>query len=656
VKPNPNETPHIYFDDAIGKWISKEPSSLPDVLVVSWGAEPSEIFEQFLSKAESLPANIILIDKDHIHQLIENLESERVVACIGFISQEALEDKTFSNMVSTCNKLFLKKQEFRLFVQLVDGLTLDILKIEAKLNTKSAAGQLIESVNLPSKGKSDILKSLNIHLLNLPKIRHRLARERLENSWIKILSFFSVFIRLLFTTTPGMLLILGLIFKNQIWIPWMFFGAGQLSFISLLTLLTLGTHITSGVIFRWMLVPASLLLVYLLYLFSPFWTLYWTYFLAGGLTAALMDSIFRSIVQWERRNVEIDNLLKDDKHEPPSPSRRSFGFLWKGPWFPKPSRIFVSYSTRSIWGSSVAKYLHSYFKDLEIDCFFAPESIEPGSSWRHRLKSEFWTTNIFVQLLDNETAVQGKILKSSEHWPAIELAIASAHQSVSALPSIVIVCHPSMDPNDITEEVHPYIRKVLSGENDSEISSLRVIKLEEEPEENFAKELTNELAKSYRWDAVSILPIKIAAIFDLILMAPGTFLAMVGILGSIAIWVVMIAALVMYFQDESLANWLQLHGYEFGALLLAAYTLGFVIRLLAASRFEVWHQDSKSSTKWRLIETAILVGYCLRLTGAIHTIGLIYTIIALSFGVMLGSFYLQMSVKAKSKPKGWVKS
>jgi len=164
-------------------------------------------------------------------QLLNELNSEGVIACIAFISQEALEDEYFNNLVTICNDLFLKRQEFRLVVQLVDGLTFDILKDSAIRNKESAAGQLIDSVHLSSQVRSDIpatIQMLRNHLKNLPKIRHRLTRERWESRWIKILTFFTVILLLLFSITTGMFLLSGSVIKNTAWIPWMFFGAGQL--------------------------------------------------------------------------------------------------------------------------------------------------------------------------------------------------------------------------------------------------------------------------------------------------------------------------------------------------------------------------------------------------------------------------------------------
>jgi hypothetical protein len=641
-----NEVPHFYFDEEIGKWISKEPSFLPNVIVISWGANADEMFNQFLSQLESFPVNIIAIDKNSTSQLTEELKSERIVACIACISQEALEEDSFHKMISTCKILILRKPEFRLFVQLDDGLTFDNLKVLAYRN--KSVNELIESVHLSSQNKSDINVLIKSHLINLPRIQHRLNREQWESKWIKIVSFFTIALRFSLIITSIIILFLGMTLKNTLWIPLIYFSAGQLSFISLVNILTMGTRIKSGFLIRFMLVLLTFIPIYFFYLFLPFWTLNWLYFLAGGLIAFIMDCFGRSLIHWKKRNVEIDEILNNDMHKPQYPGHHSSIFLWKGPWFPKPNRVFISYSTRSDWGRQKAENLYSKFKKHNINCFFAPESIELGSSWRHRLKSELYTSNIFVMLLDEKTSNLGDTSKISEHWPARELAIASAHQSINGLPSIIIIYNGSLVQEDLPKDVHPYIKKVLSGCTNADISSLRLLKYEEDMEEK----LTQELAKSYRWDAVSILPIKMAAVINLILMVPATILAVVGIIGSILLWVVLIGVLVMYLQHVSLLDWIQTHGFELSAFLMVTYILGFIIRLLAASGFEVWDKNSKGSFRWRLIETAILLWFCFQLGNRIHTIGLIYAVIALVFGIILGSFYLNMAAKVK----GWIKS
>jgi hypothetical protein len=655
------EAPHFYFDENARKWASMEHSTLPRVLVLSWHADPRSMMEQLLSNVRSLPATFIPVPGDRVAGIMDDLKSKKFVACILFLSHAALADESLFEFVQICGKLVLDRPEFRLFVQLADGLVFDELKAKAKdkaYGDRNSAFVLTDSVHFSHLHADDFAHTarlLQSHLLDLPRIRHRLAREWWESGWIKVSSIVVGSLRWLFLITAVGLVILGAYLKSDPWGQWGYLGAGQLVYVSLVALLTLGTRITSGSFFRWILLLGPLMLV--LTLLSTAVKIQWPFFLAGILTAVLLDVCVRSVARWKRRYLDVVEPPDRDPCEALCPGRRSFGFLAKGPWIPPRIRVFISYSEQSDehWGRRIAEDLKNELSRLNIEYFFAPDSIEPGSSWRHRLTFELYTASIFVQFLDDKSAASRP---DCTHWPALELGTVSAHQAICGLPAILVVCHPSMMPDTIPDGTHRYIRQVLSGSEGADESSLWVLNYEE----GMARKFAQELSRKYRRQAVSILPIKMAAILEFLLMLPASLLCGIGVFGSIGIWLVLAAATVMRIRGADPAEWLLFKGYVPGALIVSAFWLGFVLRLAVSAGLELWHQLAGNNFKWRVIEVAALSGLCLRLGILMHGIVLIYASLSVAFGVLLGSYYLRLTMKGSfnMKPalerKAWIKS
>jgi hypothetical protein len=668
-----------YFDEATGKWTSLNHQSLPLMLVISWWPENDEELRQFLEKAKSLPAQLVQINKDD-PRIIEYLKINDPVVCVAFISKAGLEEPSCKKVITECEKLVIVRHEFRLYVQLFNDLSVDELRKAAaeNLTGESVEDILVRSIHLPGKQDNNIantLKRISEHFSDLSRLQHRIARERLESIIVKILSFFTISLIIVLTITSSLLPVYGISLKATKWFPWVYFCIGYLSYLGLINFLTFLKPITKGSFFRWTFLILTCYLAFAIHDLIPYLKFYWLYFVAGGLVSFLTDTFNRFLIERKRLDINFDTEPVCEKNNHNYPGKVPYGFIWTGPWFPGKTRIFISYSTKSVWGKNLAETLFEKFRKNGIECFYAPASIELGSSWRHRLKSEMYNTNLFIQLLDDITTNSGGGTENEIHWPAKELEVASRHQLLSSLPTIVLVynsminskedsnySYPRTQPGNITtvrdpgklppletcEKMHPYIKKVLYEVPCPEISSLHILIYREGIED----ELVKEFSKNYRWNAVSVLPLKLAAILSLVLMIPATLLSSVGILCSMLLWGLPIAMIIMYLQNLSLLNWLASHNLDLIAFIILNYTLGFVSRLLFASFFEVWSKYSKNSGKWRIVETIFLVIFCTLLFPGVDLIGLILGLISIAFGILVGSYYLNMSISAK----GWVKS
>ncbi len=645
---SPDNTPHFYFDEKAQRWISVERSALAKVLVFSWHAPADSMAEQINAQVKALAAELFGVPKDRVVEHLGDLASGDTVACVLFLSPAALEDPSLHQLVAASVTLFQTRPEFRLFVQLADSLTFEKLKSAAQEGNE-AAHALIDSVHFSKQGGDafgDTARRLQNHLLDLPRIQHRLARERSESKGIALLSLAVGFLRWFLLVAAALLLLPGILPADDRWDGLRCFATGQLSYLGLLTLLTSLTRVAAGFFLRWAFSLGPLILIWMLPR-ADFWS-QWPFVAVGILTAFVLDVGMRSLAQWKRRSVQIKDLLPGDASRVPCPGRRPLKYLATGPWFPGRSRVFVSYSERSNWGHDAAENLHTSLERLHIDCFFAPSSIEHGSSWRHRLASELCTASVFIQFLDDTTARLKPGVALDQHWPALELAGASTHQAIGALPSIIIVRHPNLRSDTMPTDTHPYIRRVIAGAGDAEDSSLWVL----QDEEGMVAKLAQELSRRYRWQAVSILPIKAAAVLELLLMPPALLLGLLGVLGSVGIGLALIAGLVMWIRGAGLVDWLLQHGYAAPVLVLAAYWLGFILRLGAASRLEIWHRDSGASFKWRLLEAAALGGLSFWLGLTAEPLALACAGVAIPFGFLLGSHYLRRA----SEGKGWTLS
>jgi hypothetical protein len=184
---SPETSPHFYFDADEQRWISIERSAVPRVLVFSWHADARSMAEALLSHVKALPADLIAVPKDRVCDSVNTLDSDGTVACVLFLSPAALEDASLGRLVHVAEELFRKRPEFRLFVQLANGLTLETLKSMATQGHE-VAGALIEDVHFASPGADacdDTARRLQHHLLDLPRIRHRLSRERWESDYVR---------------------------------------------------------------------------------------------------------------------------------------------------------------------------------------------------------------------------------------------------------------------------------------------------------------------------------------------------------------------------------------------------------------------------------------------------------------------------------------
>ena len=101
-------------------------SALPRVLVLSWHADPCSMTEQILSKVISLPAELVPVPGGRVSGIMDELESRETVALHSLpFTCCPEEDESLYQFVQTCGDLILHKPEFRLFVQLADGLVFD---------------------------------------------------------------------------------------------------------------------------------------------------------------------------------------------------------------------------------------------------------------------------------------------------------------------------------------------------------------------------------------------------------------------------------------------------------------------------------------------------------------------------------------------------
>jgi hypothetical protein len=129
-------------------------------------------------------------------------------------------------------------------------------------------------------------------------------------------------------------------------------------------------------------------------------------------------------------------------------------------------------------------------------------------------------------------------------------------------------------------------------------------------------------------------------------------MSMLGALGSVVIWIGVAAVLVMWMQGASLVRWLEARDLGTVGFLCSAFWLGCILRLGVASRFEVWHKASGSSSVWRLLESAAFLGFCTVLGRTASAISVVIALLCFAFGVMTGSHYLRRTADGG----GWAPS
>jgi len=173
---------------------------------------------------------------------------------------------------------------------------------------------------------------------------------------------------------------------------------------------------------------------------------------AGGMVGLLMEAARRRRATLARTNLLTMGRRMEEHHVPRSMLTPGNGDPMQWPLFSTGSKVFLSYSRSSAWGSECANRLYVRLKAMGYDTFLDRRSIPLGASWQHQLDEQIGETDIFVALCDKHTVQRS--------WVAAELGAALLGRHRSGFPQILLAQEEALGEQALAE-ARPLFRDLL---------------------------------------------------------------------------------------------------------------------------------------------------------------------------------------------------
>jgi len=543
-------------------------NALPQILLFSWNRH--RLDESGLSYSlHHLPAEFVVVTSSEVADAIREMARPVVVACLFVVSHDALRDPTFTESVNACMRQLSTRKEFRLFVHLV-GITKNDLLASA---SSGAAGDLLDSVHISESSEQTALgllvQSIETHLEQLPDILDYLKYER----WKRIALDLSPLLNFTFVVALGYgWWRLGTHREETLesnFLPWILAAIGACLYLSFLSICSFGSTLRSGTIFRLGMATFPLWIINSI----PSNTLVanWPFILVGFGAGILLDSIRRMWAMAKRMEIPIASPKETaDSQNVPLAGGRRWQMLTTAPVLGSELRVFISYSRASPWGSLTAASLHKTIKAVRISSFLDADGIAEGTSWRHKLQEAIGKSTVFIAVQDTLTA--------SRHWPCAELIAAMQSQAYCGLPSIIIVRDSTLATN--AGDNSDLLGRLLSQKGEIDPTLLRVIDFKPDTPRNLARGLVN-------FGPASVMSPDLSAIFNGLIGPIKVLLAAIGSVSPALVIAILLVGCALRFFGFRFEDWVFAHNLGAVCMIASGFFLGFITRLVFASRFEL---------------------------------------------------------------------
>ena len=247
------------------------------------------------------------------------------------------------------------------------------------------------------------------------------------------------------------------------------------------------------------------------------------------------------------------------------------------PYLPKTAPyVFISYSHGSLWSRRTADDLHAELRKRGGHAFLDREVIPEGSSWRQHLISGIGQASVVAAVVDAGTAAR--------EWPEGEMEAALTQRRLSGSPDLVFLTHPGQLPEHFAA-AQPAFRALLEpAHSDMSTWKPKIVPVREGTVPIVAAELSR-----LRYGSASILPCDLyfpaRALLGPLLL-PVFLFALIGVLAG---WATLPVALLEVATDLEILEALAGTPYAAPVAVVAAYWLGFTLRLYMAAGGEIRH-------------------------------------------------------------------
>lgn len=249
---------------------------------------------------------------------------------------------------------------------------------------------------------------------------------------------------------------------------------------------------------------------------------------------------------------------------------------WSCPLLPDYSaRVFISYIHSSEWANGIVTELRKNLKTFSAECFLDMFDIYNGSSWRRQLHNKMADANVFIAIVDE--------FSIHKEWPAAEMETALAGRYLTGMPEIIILIKPK-HPQEAKKENMPVFNAIFQAGSRRINSPVKIMEVKDGTIHMLASGFTRD-----HFSTVGIIPGLLSNWFRSLVLKPvniiGSIGSFLGIPFLIAAWlsVCKIVDLQGFLVSTHLLN---------PVFLLLGFWLGFTLRLLLGSLFEVPHNDA----------------------------------------------------------------
>lgn len=546
---------------------------LPKILLFAWNRH--RLDEDGLSYAlHRLPAEFVVVSPSEVPVAIREMATPAVIACLFVVSREALMDSTFAESVHACLNQLSARKEFRLFVHL-SGISKQDLLASAHL---VPAADLLDSVHIGESSEEtefgQLVQNIETHLRQLPEIFDYLKYDR----WKRIA------VGLVPLLTFAFLVALGLgwwrlamhtkeTLESDL-LPWILATIGVCLYLSFLAICSFGSTLRSGNFLRWGMAIFPLWIIN--FIPSSKLVATWPFLLAGFGAGILLDSSRRMWAMMRRMQIPIVPPHEvSDGQRVALAGGRQWQMFTTAPVLEIEPRVFISYSRASPWGSATAASLHKAIKAVGVSSFLDADGIAEGTSWRHKLQEAIGKATVFIAVQDSLTA--------SRHWPCAELNAAMQSQAYCGLPSIIIVRDSTLEKH--ARNASDLLGKLLSQEGEVDPTLLRIIDFKPDTPRNLAQGLVN-------FGPACVVNPALSTILNSLIGPMKVALAAVGSIGPALVIAVLLAGCALRLFGFKVEDWILAHNLGAACMIGAGFFLGFTLRLVFASRFELRIRDA----------------------------------------------------------------
>lgn len=590
--------------------------------------------EGFLNALHHLPAEIIVVSPSIVPNAIGEMSNPAVVACVFVVSSEAFADPTFGLSLQACAKELSSRKEFRLFVHLSGINRQQLIEIAHSVLT---AADLLDSVHIGESSEQEhaynLVRSVERHLQQLPEILDYLKYEHWKQTAVSLLPLSSfAFMIALALGWWRLALHTQETLESDVF-PWILATIGATIYSSLLAVCSFGSTLRTGSFFRWGMALFPLWIINSIP--SSKLVANWPFLIAGFGIGILLDSSRRIWAQFQREHIPVSPPKEGEVDKRPVVAgRRLWQMLTTAPVLGAEPSVFISYSRASVWGTSTASALHEALKTVGTTSFLDAEGIAEGTSWRHKLQQAIGKATIFVSVQDS--------LTTTRHWPSAELNVAIQSQRYCGIPSIIILRDVTLADGAPAETQASLLYTLLSQKGEIDPILLRIIDFKPDTPRHLARGLSN-------FTPASVVNPILSTILGYALVPLKVVLAALGSVGAGVSVIAIIVWFICHLLGINVETWLSARSLTVPVMLLDAFWLGFVIRLVFASRFELRVIDAPHMF-WGHLGAVFALLWMLRVIVQTQApLSIVFAIIIGGFGFLSACDFVSKSLPGSGK-------